>query len=120
MNATFDLSCALWHPTVPPTAILAVVGLDAKTQWSVGEVNPVTGLRRDRTYCRFELGNYTQQYISDSLEVLVRFQGLETIGFYQGGRIVVYFKNVSDASELYINRGALKMIDRISASIVFR
>jgi hypothetical protein len=117
----FEIECAVWHPSLPASSIAQVVEATPKIQWSFGELNSLTGILRDRTYCRFALGQCSQMEINTGLNVLLPFRALDDIMFHEsGGSMIVYFKNTDNASELHVNVCALSVISGLRASIVFR
>jgi hypothetical protein len=102
--------------------ITASVGLRPHIGWSAGDLFERVGRPRDRTYCRFALGVYSQQQISDGKAPLHRFKALRTVPsfFESGGRLSVYFKNMDSAPEFYLNLLILDELSAINASVVFR
>lgn len=118
----FEVECAIWHPTAPASRISDIIGLTPRFQWSAGDINVSTGTTRDRTYCRFYLGKYSQEQINTGLVMLDRFKALsrDTIFCGPDTSIVVYFKNLDDAAELHINLRGISALKELNASIVFR
>lgn len=96
----FDVACAVWHNSIRAEVITASVGLSPHIGWSAGDLFERVGRPRDRTYCRFALGVYSQQQISDGQAPLHRFKALRTDPSFSngGGRLSVYFKNMDWAA----------------------
>ena len=122
MKPRFEVECAVWHPTMGADAIETAVGLKPRMGWSAGDPDRNTGSAQDRTYCRFELGTYSQEQISAGLDMLGRFNVLASdLQFKEAtGIISVYFKNMDDAAELHLNLQNLRTLTMLGASVVFR
>lgn len=120
MNNKFTVECAVWHPRVAASAIAGAVGLVPRIGWSVGDPDRSTGRPQDRTYCRFRIGDFSQEQISEGMTMLEPFSALfEMPSFHDGrGIIAVYFRAVDDAPELVINVQGLQMILDLKASVV--
>lgn len=118
----FEIECAVWHPNAHASTISQIVGLTPRIQWSSGDINGSTGALRDCTYCRFTVGRYSQIIINNGLKMLEPFKTLyqNDVFYNPGATIIVYFKNLDNASELHINLLGLSTINEIKASIVFR
>ena len=121
MTFLFELECAVWHPTASADSIKEAVGLSPKSGGSVGTLNSKTGRVLDRTCCWFDLGAFSQDEISEGLQMLAPFESLKKLPEFNDGkgRITVYFKDNKDASELYLNLRALEMLQKLDASVVF-
>ena len=123
MNQSFKISCSVWHPNVPVETIISSLAIEVKPNicWSVGDINPLTNLQRERTYCTFVLGFYSQEEISEGLKMIRPFYSLHESQWGDGlGEITIYIKNVGHAPELYINLPALETLRTLSATLVFR
>ena len=122
MLERFNVECAVWHPTVPADEIEQAVGLSRKIGWSAGEIRRPGTQPKERTYCRFDLGNHTQAQISRGLKMVKPFKALTGDSPFNDGKglTTVYFKNVDDAAELYLSRAVLEVIRSLNAGVVFR
>lgn len=123
MIRRFNVECAVWHPLVSAEAIEDAIGLTKKIGWSAGEIYRTRSVPERRTYCRFDLGTHSQRQSAIRLPKLLR-PFLALIGnspFNDGkGRITVYFKNLDDAAEFYVDRKGLEAIRSINADVNFR
>jgi hypothetical protein len=121
LNPTFPIECAVWHPDVAADTIARAVGLTPLVGWSAGDTGRrPAGRAEDRTYCRFGLGDFTQEQIFEGMQMLRPFLALFEIPSFDDGRgaVAVYFRGVADAAELILNVPALEMIHRLKASVV--
>lgn len=121
-TSCFEIECAVWHSAIPASVIAQTVGLSPRIEWSAGDINASTGVARDRTYCRFSLGAYSQEQINGGLMMLAPFEMLTQSRLIEerDNNIIIYFINIGNATELYINLHSLRMVNRLKASIVFR
>lgn len=112
----FNVACALWHPRLPDSAIRPLFPqVVPQPCWSAGDVNPATGLARNRTYCRFDLGEFSQEQIAEAINLL---PGKEDVP--AGCKVAVYIKGIDEAPELVLDNSVLLMIANIGGSIVIR
>jgi hypothetical protein len=85
-------------------------------------VNEKTGVLRDRTYCRFELGDLSHEWIAEDpsfLQPLFAVQGLP--GFVEDrGKIAVYVSNKDDLAEVYVQPSVMEALVDLGAMLVFR
>jgi hypothetical protein len=122
LKRRFNVECVVWHPTVAADEIEQAIGLSRKIGWSAGEIYLARNQPKDRTYCRFDLGNHTQAQISLGLKMLKPFKALTGNSPFNDGKglTTIYFKNVDEAAELYLSRAVLEVIRSLNASVVFR
>lgn len=122
MKQLLELECAVWHATLPVSDIVDVVRMTPTLCWSSGTINEKTGLTHDRTYCRFELGRFSQKEFSEALSILSPFEALKELKDFDSGRgkITVYVKGNDTFSEVYIDAAGVSAINRLNAMIAFR
>ena len=121
MSNDTTISCAVWHPFASSKLIVDKIGLSPNLAWSRGEINPQTGGVRDRTYCRFELGSFSEVDFDSGVSLLEKFRNLKCInGFFGGGgRIIIYFKK-KGSGDIFLNEFCMQTILNIKAEISFR